>query len=105
MFYYYLSDVLSLVELFQHGIGSSQRIFIKISDHHITHIYQTKMQYSIDNNLMDSQYLGHLSSFIILRGVKITIKHVPLLYFVSPSVRLSVRSHFRNRYLSFYWKK
>jgi hypothetical protein len=30
---------------------------------------------------MDPQYLGHLSSFIILRGVKITIKHVPLLYF------------------------
>ena len=25
--------------------------------------------------------------------------------FVRPSVRLSVRSHFRNRYLSFYWKR
>lgn len=37
--------------------------------------------YARDNNLMDPQYLGHLSSFIILRGVKITIKHVPLLYF------------------------
>ena len=26
-------------------------------------------------------------------------------HLVCPSVRLSVRSHFRNRYLSFYWKK
>jgi hypothetical protein len=26
-------------------------------------------------------------------------------HLVSPSVRLSVRSHFRNRYLGFYWKK
>jgi hypothetical protein len=26
-------------------------------------------------------------------------------HLVRPSVRLSVRSHFRNRYLSFYWKK
>jgi hypothetical protein len=26
-------------------------------------------------------------------------------HLVCPSVRLSIRSHFRNRYLSFYWKK
>ena len=26
-------------------------------------------------------------------------------HLVRPSVRLSIRSHFRNRYLSFYWKK
>jgi hypothetical protein len=24
---------------------------------------------------------------------------------ISPSIRLSIRSHFHNRYLSFYWKK
>jgi hypothetical protein len=50
----------------------------------LTHIYRTKVNVIIPPVIERGLYCNHL---------------------VCPSVRLSICSHFRNRYLSFYWKK
>ena len=74
---------------------------IYISMHHIASVYITWYQYTCTSHGFN---IHHMTS-IYIQYYTPTRREGAILQSPCPSVLLSVRSHFRNGYLSFYWKK